>query len=174
MKTKSMQHILLWVCSLLLLFLCLKILPTESKATSTFFDNNELWVTGTLTYVGSSWGNPTDNLNGETHKIYFSSETERCLLKTPYLSNASQNTVYAYLDNNYECKIPFGGRLEVTQKHYRSDSTKTATAYYDVTVNDIQTNLLFRPDRNDKYITYISIGLILFGIITIIKVLRND
>lgn len=174
MKTKSMQHILLWVYSLLLLFLCLKILPTESKATSTFYENNELWVTGTLTYVGSSWGYPSDNLNGETHKIYFSSESERCLLKSPYLSNASQNIIYAYLDNNLECKIPFGGRLEVTQEHYSSDRNKSATAYYDVTVNDIQTNLLYRPERNDKYITYISIGLILFGIITIIKVLRND
>lgn len=157
------------------LFLTLTLILTiPCFATSTFFNNNEMWITGTLVYVNSSWGNPSDNLNGETHKIYFSSESERCILKGPYLSNASSNTLIGYLDNNMSCKIPFGGRLEVTQTHYNYDKTKTATAYYDVVVNDIQTNLLYRPERNDKYITFISIGLILFGFITIIKVVRND
>lgn len=174
MKTKSSQHILHLVCCLSLLCLCLRILPIETNATSTFFDNNELWITGKLVYVDSSWGYPSDNLNGETHRIYFSSESERCILKDPYLSNASQTTLLGYLDNNMSFSIPFGGRLEVKQEHYSSDRTKTATAYYDVIINDVQTNLLYRPERNDKYITYISIGLILFGFITIIKVVRND
>lgn len=134
-----------------------------------------MWVTGTLVYVGSSKGSPVDNLNGETHRIYFSAESERCLLRDPYLSNASQESLVGYLDNNMSCSIPFGGRLEVIQEHYTSSSsTRSATAYYDVVVNDMQTNLLFRPQRNDTYITFICIGLILFGFITIFKVLRND
>ena len=90
------------------------------------------------------------------------------------MSNASQITLLGYLDNNMTFSVPFGGRLEVIQEHYSSDRTKTATAYYDVIINDVQTNLLYRPERNDKYITYISIGLILFGFITVIKVVRND
>lgn len=174
MKIKSTRLTLPLAYCLLLLSLCLKILPIETDATSTFFQQNEMWVTGTLRYVNSSWGYPSDNLNGETHKIYFSAEAERSLLKDPYLSNASQTTLKAYLDNNMSCQIPFGGRLEVTQSHYSSSSNKTATAYYDVVVNDMQTNILYRPTRNDNYITYISIGLILFGCITVIKVLRND
>lgn len=157
-----------------LLFLIILLFSIPCSATSTFFDNNELWLIGKLVYVDSSWGHPSDNLNGETHKIYFNAESERCLLKDPYLSNASSNTVLAYLDNNMSCKIPFGGRLEVNQQHYYENKTKIATAYYDVIVNDIQTNLLYRPERNDKYITFISIGLILFGFVTIIKVIRND
>lgn len=157
-----------------LFFTFILLLTLPCLATSTFFNNNELWLTGTLVYVDSSWGYPSDNLNGETHRIYFSAESERCLLKDPYLSNASENTLLAYLDNNMSCKIPFGGRLEVTQPHYTNSSNKNATAYYDVIINDVQTNLLYRPERNDKYITYISIGLILFGFITIIKVVRND
>ena len=157
-----------------LFFTLILILTLPCFATSTFFDNNELWVTGTLVYVDSSWGYPSDNLNGETHRIYFSAESERCILKNPYLSNASQITLLGYLDNNMTFSVPFGGRLEVKQEHYSSDRTKTATAYYDVIINDVQTNLLYRPERNDKYITYISIGLILFGFITVIKVVRND
>lgn len=174
MKIKFLQCTLLSFLCLLLCFSCLRILPTEIEATSTFFDNNELWVTGTLVYVGSSWGQPSDNLNGETHKIYFNAESERCLLKDPYLSNASSNALVGYLDNNMSFSIPFGGRLEVEQEHYNYDKHKTATAYYDVVVNDIQTNLIFRPQRNDTYITFICIGLILFGFVTIFKVLRND
>lgn len=174
MKTKSSQHILRLVSYLSLLCLCLKILPIEINATSTFYNNNELWLIGKLVYVGSSWGNPSDNLNGETHKLFFNAESERCLLKDPYLSNASSNILIGYIDNNMSFKIPFGGRLEVNQEHYNYDKTKNATAYYDVVVNDIQTNLLYRPERNDKYITFISIGLILFGFVTIIKVVRHD
>lgn len=157
-----------------LLFLVLLSLCVPVSATATFFENNEMWVVGQLRYVSSSWGNPSYNLDGETHKIYFNSESERCLVRDPYLSNESLNTVEGFLDNNFPVKIPFAGRLEVTQPHYSSSqSDRSATAYYDVIVNTCATTILYRPKRNDVYITAICIGLLLFGSFTLIKAVGN-
>ena len=131
-----------------------------------------MWVTGTLTYVNSSWGYPSDSLTGETHRIYFSAEAERCLLRKPSLSNASQNTVKAYLDNGMECSIVFGGRLGVNQEHYNGQYNREATAYYDVTVNEMATNALYRPQRNDFYIKVILCALVIFGVVCVFKAVR--
>lgn len=135
-----------------------------------------MYVTGTLHYVSSDYGSPVDDLDGEVHRIYLNAEAERTLAKEPYLTNLSSDTAEGYLDEDYYIQIPYAGRLAVQQTLYSTSGTATRTgyAYYDVTVQDIQTNLLYRPERNDRYITLLLSGGILFGLITIFKVVRHD
>ena len=179
MKTKYSvfgRALLLCVCSLSIL---LGSLPTRIEAeapTSTFYRNNELYLTGTLMYVGSSYGEPVNNLNGTSHEIFLNAEAERTLAKNQYLTNLSSKNVVGYLDNGYECQIPYADMLWVKQTLYYGTGTGTREgwAYYEVIVEDIQTNLLYRPERNDRYTTIICAGGILFGLITIFKVVRRD
>lgn len=162
-----------------LLFFCLfglsNELATEIKATTTYYENNELYLTGTLRYVGSSNGyNPVDNLNGRKLKIYFNGEAERNLAIEPYLTNMCSEVAEGWIEAGYEIAIPYSDRLHVTQLLYsQNNSTRTGTAYYDVEVEKIQTNLLYRPDRNDSYIKLIVCGLVLFSIWCVIKGVRN-
>lgn len=133
-------------------------------------------LTGTLMYVGSQYGEPVNNLNGTSHEIFLNAEAERTLAHTQYLTNLSSNAAEGYLDNGYPCQIPYADCLWVQQTLYNTSGTTTRTgwAYYEVTVEDIQTNLLYRPERNDRYITLLCAGGILFGLITIFKVVRRD
>lgn len=165
---------------LFLLFLCffglLNLFPIGIKATSTYYQNNELYLTGKLIYVGSSSGyDPVDNLNGETHRIYLNGEAERNLAKDPYLTNMCTENVEGWIDSGYEISIPYSDRLHVIQPLYTANnSTRSGTAYYDVEVETIQTNLLYRPDRNNTYITLVVCGLILLSIWCVIKGVRHD
>ncbi len=135
-----------------------------------------MYLTGTLMYVGSQYGAPVNNLNGTSHEIFFNAEAERTLAKEQYLTNLSSNTATGYLDNGYQCQIPYADLLWVKQTLYNTNSTGTRDgwAYYEVIVEDIQTNLLYRPERNDRYITILCAGALLFGLITIFKVVRRD
>lgn len=136
-------------------------------------------LSGTLLYVGSQYGEPVNNLNGTTHDIFLNAEAERTLSQGDagqYLTNLSSNTADGYLDNGYPCQIPYADCLWVKQILYNTNNTGTREgwAYYEVIVEDIQTNLLYRPERNDRYITIITAGALLFGLITIFKVVRRD
>lgn len=184
MKTKS----LVFGRALLLCVSCLSILLASSQTrinatapTSTFYNTNEMYLTGTLLYVGSQYSTPVNNLDGTTHDIFLNAEAERTLSQGDagqYLSNLSSNTATGYLDIGYECQIPYADCLWVKQDLYYSYGSSTSTregwAYYEVIVDDIQTNLLYRPERNDRYITIITAGALLFGLITIFKVVRRD
>lgn len=127
-------------------------------------------------YVGSQYGEPVNNLNGTSHEIYLNAEAERTLAREQYLTNLSSNTATGYLDNGYPCQIPYADMLWVQQTVYNTSgsTTRTGWVYYEVIVEDIQTNLLYRPERNDRYITIIVAGVLLFGFITIFKVVRRD
>lgn len=154
------------LCLLLLFGLCLHC-STGISATSTYYNNNNLTVTGILTYIGSSnnSGSPVDNLaDGREHTIYLNKEAERSLVKDPYLTNLSNNTVTGWIEDGYEVQIPYSQTLAVTQPHYTTNgSTRNATAYYEINVSDINTLLLYRS-YNGSYIGYIISG----GIIIII------
>lgn len=131
------------------------------NATSTYYQNNNLTVTGTLTYIGSSnnTGSPVDNLaDGREHTIYLNKEAERSLVKDPYLTNLSNNTVTGWIEDGYEVQIQYSQTLAVTQPHYTTNgSTRNGTAYYEVNVSDINTLLLYRS-YNGSYIGYIICG----------------
>lgn len=156
-----------------LLFILFSNLLIETKATSTFFDNNELYFRGRMIYVSSDWGSPVDNLNGETHQLYCSAEAERKLVIDPYVSNQSSDSITGYIDNNMAFSIPFGGRVEVTQTHYSGTQQRSSKAYYDVEIDDIQTNLLYRPERNDWYIKTALSALVIFSLVCVFRSVRR-
>ncbi len=147
----------------------------ETNATATYYQNNEMYLTGTLIYRGSSTNyEPVDNLDGRRLIIYLNGEAERTLAIEPYLTNMCNQTVQGWVEAGYECSIPYSDRLHVTQLLKTNPSSRNGTAYYDVEVDDIQTNLLFRPERNNTYITLIVCGLILLSFWCVIKGVRHD
>lgn len=136
-----------------------------------------MYLTGTLLYVGSQYGTPVNNLNGTNHDIFLNAEAERTLSQGDagqYLTNLSSNTATGYLDIGYQCQIPYADCLWVKQSQYNNNNTRDGWVYYEVIVEDIQSNLLYRPERNDRYITILCAGGILFGLITVFKVVRRD
>lgn len=167
-------HFGLLVCLFCILF---SSLPIETNATSTYYQNNELFFTGTLTYISSTQGTPVDNLaDGQLHKIYLNAEAERCIAIDPYVTNMSTETVNGWIDDGYEIQIPYSQTLAVSQPHYYGSTgqTRNATAYYEVTVEEIRTNLIYRPTRNDNYITILCGGGLLLLLYTVFKVVRHD
>lgn len=149
---------------------------TEINATTTYYDNCELYLTGKLIYRGSSTGQqPVDNLNGRIMKIYLNGESERALAIEPYLTNMCSRTVEGWVEAGYEITIPFSQNLHVSQNIYSANgSSRMGTAYYDVDVDEIQTNLLYRPERNNTYITLIITGIVLLSIWCVIKGVHHD
>lgn len=168
----------LWLVWLYVFLFCIGsfiLLPIEINATATYYQNNELYLTGTLIYRGSSTGyDPVDNLNGRKLIIYLNGEAERCLAIEPYLTNMCTQNVEGWVSAGYKCSIPYSDQLHVNQLLHTNTSTRNGTAYYDVEVEDIQTNLLFRPERNNTYITLIVCGLILLSFWCVIKGVRHD
>lgn len=145
------------------------------SSTATYYDNNELFIVGTLTYIGSTNGKPVDNLaDGSTHIIYLNAEAERCIAIDPYVTNMSADTVKGWIDDGYEIQIPYSQMLHVTQPHYYNNYERSGTAYYEITVEEIRTNLLYRPDRNNNYITILCGGGLLLLLYTVFKVVRHD
>ena len=159
-----------------LLYLLLNVSPTEIRATATYYDKCEMYLTGTLIYRGTSTGQqPVDNLNGRTMKIYLNGESERALAIDPYLTNMCSRTVEGWIEAGYEITIPFSQNLHVSQNIYSTNgSSRMGTAYYDVDVEEIQTNLLYRPERNNTYINLIITGIVLLSIWCVIKGVRHD
>lgn len=175
-KIKLFSYGFLLLLFLSLVFLFSISLPIETEATTTYYQNNEMYLTGTLHYVGTSTGySPVDNFDGDTVTIYLNGESERCLSIDPYLSNMCNVSVEGWLNTGYECSIPYSDRLHVIQPVYdRNNTQRSGTVYYDVEVQDIQTNLLYRPQRNENYITLIVVGIILFSVFSLIKGIRYD
>lgn len=166
-------------CVCLLFISSASLLTTRIDATaptSTYYANNELYLSGTLLYVGSQYGAPVSSLNNTSHTVYLDAAAERTIAIEPYLSNLSATTATGYLDIGYPCQVPYGDCLWVQQTVYNTSGTTTRTGwvYYEVVVDDIQTNLLYRPERNDRYITIICAGALLFGVITVLRVVRHD
>lgn len=165
-----------FVC--LLLFLSLRF-STVIDATSTYYQNNDLWVTGTLIYTGSSRGTPIYNLDdGQARRMYFNAEAENCLVRDPYLSNLSSDTVLGWIDDGYKIQIEYGGTLAVYQPHYYTSGSQQyetdAWAYYDVSIQSMATELLWRSERSNEWIAIVTGGVILIVIWTIMRVVRND
>lgn len=182
MKTKyldSGHRLRLFVCLLSFLFVSL-LIPIHSYATAptnTYYSTNEMYLTGQLLRVGQQYGTPINDLSGTTHTIYLNAESERCIVigvAGQYLSNQSSTACTGYLDIGYQCQIPYADCLWVKQEQRTNNTTREGWVYYEVIVDDIQTNLLYRPERNDNYITLIVSGALLFGLITIFKVVRHD
>lgn len=175
-KITISRFLLLSLLSVWLLSILLNGLPIEISATATYYDNCEMYLTGTLIYRGSSTGNqPVDNLNGRTMKIYLNGESERALAIEPYLTNMCSRSVEGWIEAGYEVAIPFSQNLHVSQNIYTTNgSSRMGTAYYDVDVDEIQTNLLYRPERNNTYITLIITGIVLLSIWCVIKGVRHD
>lgn len=176
-KIKLSVYLLVWLLSAGCLSIFLTNYSPAIEATSTYYKNNELFLTGTLTYIGSSQGTPVDNLDdGKIHTIYLNAEAERCIAIDPYLTNMSSQTAQGWIEDGYEIQIPYSQTLTVSQPHYygTGTTTRTATAYYEVTVEDIRTNLIYRPDRNDNYITILCGGGLLLLLYTVFKVVRHD
>lgn len=183
MKIKSLVYGLVlsfFVCLSFILLVNLLIIKINAEApTNTYYETNEMYLSGTLFYVGSQYGEPVNDLSGTDHTIFLNGEAERSLSRGSagqYLTNLSSNAATGYLDNGYACQIPYADCLWVKQSLYygTGSTTREGWAYYEVIVDDIQTNLLYRPERNDRYITIICAGGILFGLITIFKVVRRD
>lgn len=172
----SYLHFFLSVC--LCLFLSLRS-SIAIDATSTYYQNNDLWVTGTLIYTGSSRGTPIYNLDdGQVRRMYFNAEAENSLVRDPYLSNLSADTVLGWIDDGYKIQIEYGGTLAVYQPHnYTSGSQQYETeawAYYDVSIQSMATELLWRSERSNEWIGIVTGGVILIVIWTIMRVIRND
>lgn len=184
MKTKYSvfgRVLLLCACCSFILLVNSQIRIDATAPNGTYYNTNEMYLTGTLLYVGSQYDRPVNNLDGTIHDIFLNAEAERKLSQGDagqYLTNLSSNTVSGYLDIGYQCQIPYADCLWVKQDLYynygTNQSVREGWAYYEVVVDDIQTNLLYRPERNDRYITIITAGALLFGLITIFKVVRRD
>lgn len=171
------RALLLFVCCLSILSVNSQIRINATAPTNTYYATNELYITGTFYRVGSQYGTPVNDLTGTQHTIYLNAESERCLVvgdAGQYLSNQSSTTATGYLDIGYQCQIPYADCLWVKQEQRTNNTTREGWVYYEIIVDDIQTNLLYRPERNDRYITIICAGGILFGLITILRVVRRD
>nr|CDL65813.1 unnamed protein product [uncultured bacterium] len=170
---------LLWLFSSFLIALGIR---TDAEApTSVFQHECQLHLDGHFIYLYSDSNyTPVNNLNGTDHVIYFSAESEKCLLwesDTNYgISNASQTTINGFTAN-YPIRIEFGDTVSVYQPHRTSSSsTRDAWAYYRVSVNndDISTDLLYRSERSNTFITYLIVGICLIVLYTIFKMLRRE
>lgn len=149
-------------------------IKAEVQEPQPLWTDKNLQIIGNLTYMGSSTGRrPVEELSGN-HAIELSKQAEGSLIKVPYLTSVSQDTIYGVLDDGYNVSISYGTWLQVKQELYTSsDSTRSGTAYYRVTVNNIDTQLLYRPHRTDQAINIIVGGIILLGIYTVLRWIRK-
>lgn len=155
-------------------YILLVSLPIETKATSTYYDNNNLIVKGRLIYVSSSNGTPVDNLqDGTIHTIYFNKEAERSLVKEPYLSNLSSENAKGWIGDGYEISLPYSQMLAVTQPHNYGNGTRNATAYYEVEVEEINTILLYKSFFSSDYIVIFISGICILIVSVIFKRLTS-
>lgn len=146
----------------------------EVQEPEPLWTNKNLQIIGNLVYMGSSNGRrPVDELTGR-HAIEISKQAEGCLIKEPYLTSVSQDTLSGVLDDGYNVSISYGTWLQVKQRLYTSsDETKVGTAYYRVIVDSIDTQLLYRPQRTDEAINIVVGGIILLGFYTVIRWIRK-
>lgn len=151
----------------------------EVDATASFYENCEMQTTGKLYYVNSDSGySPVRSFeDGSEHTLYFSSAAERAFAIDPYLVNLTESTVNGWIGDGYEIKAELGGYLAVYQPHVTTNSyTRDAWAYYEFVPSEqkTDTNMLYRPERNDKYITILCAGGILVTLYCVLKWVRHD
>lgn len=158
-------------CSLCILFSNSQI---AIEATSTYYNNNNLTVTGRLIYVSSTYGTPVDNLaDGSQHTIYLNKEAERSIVTDPYLSNLSTNNIQGWIEDGYEISLPYSQMLAVTQPHNYGNGTRNATAYYEVEVEEINTILLYKSFFGTDYTVIFISGICILIISALFKRLTS-
>lgn len=147
-------------------------------ATSSYYENCEMQTTGKLYYVNSDLDyRPVRSFeDGINHTLYFSSAAERALAIDPYLTNLTESTVNGWIGDGYKIKIDLGGYLGIYQPHQYNNYTRDAWAYYEFVPepDTTDTNMLYRPQRNDTYITILCAGGILITLYCVFKMIRND
>lgn len=136
-------------------------------------------ITGFLQYVSSdSSYTPVRSLaDGRSHRLYLSANAERAVGIDPYLVNLTESTINGWVGDGYKVKLDLGGYLAVYQPHYTANNQqRDSWAYYQFIHDDdyIDTNMIYRPDRNDAYITILCGGGILLALYTVFKVVRHD
>lgn len=147
----------------------------EIQESISIWNDNDLQIVGTLTYMGSASSyTPVDILSGN-YGIEMCNEAEGNLVKEPYLTSCSQEQYTGVLDNGYDCYFKYGTYLCVTQPHYYSNTTGTrdAVAYYRVDVINIDTQLLYRPERAENTISIVVAGIVLIGVYSVLKWVRR-
>lgn len=116
---------------------------------------------------------PVQKLSG-VHAIELSAKSENSLVKDPYLTSVSQDTISGVLDDGFNVSIGYGTFLCVTQPHYNNNNTqRDATAYYRVTVERIDTQMLYRPQRAENVSAIVVGGVVLLSIYTVLRWVRR-
>lgn len=167
-----------WFLFLLLLYSflinCSIVISAAVQEPDPLWTDKNLQIIGNLTYMGSSSGRrPVDELTGR-HAIEISKQAEGCLLKAPYLTSVSQETLSGVLDDGYNVSIGYGTWLQVKQQLYSSSGeTKSGTAYYRVSVDRIDTQLLYRPQRAERTSGIIVGGIVLIGLYSVLRWIRK-
>lgn len=171
---------LLSLSLLLSLFFCfISLLTVKAEATAAYYANCEMQTTGRLYYVNSdSSYTPVRSFeDGIEHTLYFSSAAERAFAIDPYLVNLTESTINGWIGDGYKIKSDLGGYLAVYQPHYTANNNhRDAWAYYEFVPSEkkTDTNMLYRPERNDKYITILCAGGILVTLYCVLKWIRHD
>lgn len=116
--------------------------------------------------------------DGQVHRMWFNAESENTLVRDPYLSNVSENPAVGWIEDGYKIQIEYGQTLAVYQPHLIQTGTTQYTrdgwAYYNVEINTMATELLWRSERSNDWIAVVTGGVILIVIWTIMRVVRND
>ena len=136
-------------------------------------------ITGFLYYVSSDTNySPVRNFeDGRVHRLFLSASAERALAIDPYLVNLTESTVNGWIGDGYKVKLDLGGYLGIYQPHYSANNNqRDAWAYYEFVPDGeyIDTNMIYRPVRNDSYIIILCGGGILLALYTVFKVVRHD
>lgn len=180
-----LQQITIGLCcgllSLLLLLsyigLLVVCLTAKTDATSQFYDTCELTTEGYLHYVTSASGySPNDRLDdGALHMLYFASSAERALgYNDQYITNLTDTECIGWIGDGYQIRISTGGNLEVYQDYTYNNNSRSTWFEYRFEPTDINTNMLYRPDRNNTYITAINIFFICATAWCLVKAVRHD
>lgn len=179
---RFISQLFLLSCSLCFLLIGLQIGVSAEAPTTVYLDQCELTADVHLTYLYSDNDYTViNNLNNTDQIIYFSAESEKCVLwdsDSNYgISNASASTLNGFLSLGYKIKIDYADTIAVYQPHYYTSynqSTRDAWAYYRASVNDIDTDLLYRSERSNTVVNLLIVGIILLIISAIFKMLRRE
>lgn len=145
----------------------------DVQESASIWNETDLQIVGNLTYMGSSTGYaPVVNLSG-IHGIEFCKEAESSLIKEPYLTSVSQQTLSGVLDEGYSVSYGYGTYLLVNQELHTQTSQRMGTAYYRVEVDRIDTQLLYRPQRAERTTGIVVGGVILIGLYTVLRWVRK-
>lgn len=170
----GLRYYFLCFSSVLLCIACLTgTINASIQNTDAIWNETDLQIVGTLTYMGSSTGyDPVNRLSGQ-HGIEFSKESENCFIKEPYLTSVSQETLVGILDEGYNVSFGYGTWLCVSQPLNSQYGTRDGTAYYRVDVSRIDTQLLYRPERAEKALSIVVGGAILISLYSVLRWVRG-